>query len=825
MARFRAISAALVCLVFLCSSCATRNLVKKSNDLEKRGEYGDAYTNILYGLRASPNNKTLLAERSRLSELYTQSLVRQEATLPTNNLVGRIQLLQQAAQLESTNNELIKMTLRELQAQRSEIFKRADNLIASTNLTEFVADIEPIKEYIKYDTELRQKLIEAPGVTAKVEDLLTRLTKAGDLKETRRLALRCAQFWHSDNLESIKRNIDSRLRYIGFTNMLPPMAGDASLGSSATWYLIRAIVAPETKAVEDYQLASKQLQEAFLPTTKVFVKGVLSNNQKDALQSAILRLGTGATTCFFSSTVTNIPDLALVVTITDTASKLKADRRSVYSKYNAGNKKEPNPQYDSLSIQHQQLLANAQSAGNNYAANPGLITAIAAGKTRKNANEAAILLANTPRYLNVPDYQEYKVQQRDLVADCRVQSEVQIIDGISGSNLCQVPLEIKAEFKFTETSEAHPKDQNGYTNKIVPANWSEDCLQYFVNSNLEEIARKVSDVYDVTVLAMAAATIERGREQSGIEMALAWAIRTENGQAIQRGQEVEAMRLIQPQFEKMCFGETGATFEEFGVKIVECEMAHLGGLVSTKNQQLGEVVSRANPMAFHKVQTALVRPTKDISESLFSDKAKSSTTRAHTTPGIATAMRSTVTIFTDQGSGSGFVISTNGFIVSNFHVIEGAKRILIAGPDGRRVLAQVIESNTSRDLAVLKALEGHWVSVQLGDVDEVAIGEPAYAIGSPADVPENTVLDFTVTRGVVSGVRTFPSDANPNIQIEYIQTDAAINAGNSGGPLVNEAGKVIGVNTHKIVGRGVEGLSFSISINEVKKLYFRYLSN
>ena len=86
-------------------------------------------------------------------------------------------------------------------------------------------------------------------------------------------------------------------------------------------------------------------------------------------------------------------------------------------------------------------------------------------------------------------------------------------------------------------------------------------------------------------------------------------------------------------------------------------------------------------------------------------------------------------------------------------------------------------------------------------------------------------MQQTVTRGVVSGIRDFASEANANIKVEYIQTDAAINAGNSGGPLVNEAGKVIGVNTLKLVGRGVEGLSFAISINEVKKLFFRYLGN
>jgi serine protease Do len=157
-------------------------------------------------------------------------------------------------------------------------------------------------------------------------------------------------------------------------------------------------------------------------------------------------------------------------------------------------------------------------------------------------------------------------------------------------------------------------------------------------------------------------------------------------------------------------------------------------------------------------------------------------------------------------------------------VIDGAKRVLVAGSDGKKTLAAVVDFNASRDLAILKVAEGNWIAVQLGDVDGIGIGETVFAIGSPGG-SEDTVLDQTVTRGVISGIRGFPSEANPNIKVEYIQTDAAINAGNSGGPLVNEAGKVIGVNTQKLVGRGVEGLSFSISINEVKKLFFRYLDD
>lgn len=199
----------------------------------------------------------------------------------------------------------------------------------------------------------------------------------------------------------------------------------------------------------------------------------------------------------------------------------------------------------------------------------------------------------------------------------------------------------------------------------------------------------------------------------------------------------------------------------------------------------------------------------------------SSTT--HVNSALKDVLAATVTVFTDNGSGSGFAISTNGYFVTNQHVIAGASRVMIAGQDGKKISAEVVDSNEARDLAILKVAEGSWSPVQLGDMDDVEMGDSVFAIGSPGGV--DTVLDFTVTRGVVSSIREFPSAANPNINVQYIQTDAAINPGNSGGPLVNEAGKVIGVNSSKIVGVEQQGLGFAISVDEIKKLYFRYLNN
>jgi S1-C subfamily serine protease len=510
----------------------------------------------------------------------------------------------------------------------------------------------------------------------------------------------------------------------------------------------------------------------------------------------------------------------------------------VYSKYFAGNTQVPNPAYAEAQRAYMYAQALEQQQATRYQQqlqryaidcqnNPYALAPV-------RPNDWGSILAlgrlnRTAAYVEEPVYQDYQLKQNDLVTECRFQAEIRFGNSISGSNLFRVPMEGNQQFRFTETSEVRPNDVKGHANERAPANWAEDCLEKFVNSRLGETPSKVADLYCETVLARALDAIRRGEEQVGVEMALAWAMNSEKCRAVGRGQVSDwfaatEMHDLQNRFDNACFGAGGASLDGLWTNMVRGVMFQLGRVITPRSQAVGEAVSGADPMALRRSQTVLTRPTHDMSNRFLSVGAKSPTARMHATPSIAAVLRVTVTVFTDRGSGSGFVVSTNGFVVSNYHVIEGAKRVLIAGYDGKKTLAEVVDFNASRDLAILKVTEGSWTAAQLGDVDGIGVGDTVYAIGSPGG-SEGAVLDQTVTRGIISGIRDFPSEANSNIKIEYIQTDAAINAGNSGGPLVNEAGKVVGVNTQKLVGRGVEGLNFSMSINEVKKLFFRYLND
>ncbi|MCX7714786.1 MAG: trypsin-like peptidase domain-containing protein [Clostridia bacterium] len=172
-----------------------------------------------------------------------------------------------------------------------------------------------------------------------------------------------------------------------------------------------------------------------------------------------------------------------------------------------------------------------------------------------------------------------------------------------------------------------------------------------------------------------------------------------------------------------------------------------------------------------------------------------------------------------QGSGSGIIISSDGYIVTNEHVIDGASEISVILNTGDEYTATLVGKDTKTDLAVLKIDKTGLSAATLGDSTKVQVGELAVAIGNPL----GQEFAGTVTAGVVSAVnRTMTVD---NKTYNLIQTDAAINPGNSGGALVNQYGEVIGINTIKLSSTGVEGIGFAIAISEAKPIIDQLMQN
>lgn len=177
--------------------------------------------------------------------------------------------------------------------------------------------------------------------------------------------------------------------------------------------------------------------------------------------------------------------------------------------------------------------------------------------------------------------------------------------------------------------------------------------------------------------------------------------------------------------------------------------------------------------------------------------------------------------FEPAAQGSGIVISSDGYIITNAHVIQKADGIKVVLNNGEEYEARVVGADVRTDLAVIKIEANNLTFAELGNSDQIEMGESVIAIGNPSGLS----LAGSVTQGIVSGLDRAVKSAGSAYTINCIQTDAAINPGNSGGALVNQFGQVIGINSAKIAANDYEGIGFAIPINDAKPIIDDLIKN
>lgn len=198
--------------------------------------------------------------------------------------------------------------------------------------------------------------------------------------------------------------------------------------------------------------------------------------------------------------------------------------------------------------------------------------------------------------------------------------------------------------------------------------------------------------------------------------------------------------------------------------------------------------------------TSLNSAQSDIQQQVSKIKA---TTSSDFSGIIEDAIKGVVTIKTDVAQGSGFIITDDGYIITNAHVLSGARYANVYTYDNQEYSAKLTGYNINMDVAVLK-INGTFAKLPLGDSDSTKIGEKVIAIGNPLG------LSFSTSEGIISARDRLGDNNLPY----YFQTDASLNPGNSGGPLINTQGQVIGINNFKIAGG--ENIGFALEINHAK---------
>ena len=175
--------------------------------------------------------------------------------------------------------------------------------------------------------------------------------------------------------------------------------------------------------------------------------------------------------------------------------------------------------------------------------------------------------------------------------------------------------------------------------------------------------------------------------------------------------------------------------------------------------------------------------------------------------------------YTQEGAGSGWIIDPSGLIVTNDHVVEGANSVTVTLEDGRTFTAKAVYTDAFSDLAVVKIDAQNLPAARLGDSSMMRIGDWVVAIGNSLG------LGISATKGIISATGVSVTESGGNTLYDLIQTDAAINEGNSGGPLVNLAGEVIGINSVKVSDVGVEGMGYAVSMEEAYPLLQQLIAN
>lgn len=228
-------------------------------------------------------------------------------------------------------------------------------------------------------------------------------------------------------------------------------------------------------------------------------------------------------------------------------------------------------------------------------------------------------------------------------------------------------------------------------------------------------------------------------------------------------------------------------------------------LDKTKQELQNEIVDKIQ-MNNANISSRINELSKNLKQTETDIKKDVSTIQAKTSSDFSlvfeNSVSSVVSVRTDVSQGSGFIITPDGYLVTNAHVLEGASIIEAVTSDKDVKKLKLIGYNIDLDIALLK-MDGEYTYLELDNSDDTRVGEKVIAIGNPLG------LSFSVSEGIVSAVHRIGSNDLP----AYIQTDAALNPGNSGGPLINTNGKVIGINNFKTRG---ENLGFALESNYLK---------
>ena len=743
--------------LFFLASCASP--VSEANKLATSGNPQAAYDLLSSKLKEKPSDTIIAARLVHFGDILSSESYSQALSLPPGNLTEREHLLKKALSYTSSNSAGFQHDLQELYRLRKELLSR---LAMATKEQSTVAVFHLIKgdfTYYRDDTHLRGKLSEA---------LALRLINEAQI------------FSESGQLTSLKTIRDCVINF-GLAAEIGRQFNSV-VGTGIHKFLNHHV----SNAESTFTNGEKKMWGLLLGDTRsrlaldIIIYGTADRAVTDQIHLKLKeRLGSHFNLSFLDS-VPEVTDanVLLICDVQDSGTKLQETSESKYSQYYAGARTDPNPAYYRAKALYDNAVTN----------NDSFLTAYAQGS----------LLGLSPT-IQTSVYQDYTYERKTFSAEYFIE--------------CQLSLHLRADIVLTVDKKihknesrswyknigVHPRDsQTGsgsYTSEAVQDGFLTFATGVYADLSYEALT--LCSELSKTVIDSAIANL------SGQQLALGAAL----ANATNRPLSVE---------EAYPFVDLATNLERTAWRAASIREA-------LKRCGIELRLTDKEIVAALDVSLPIVENFASVQDAAFQRNpfSKSQKNTSHVNRVIEQLLETVVTVECRQSSGTGFFVSTNGHILTNFHVIDKAGEIYVRLFNGQRFPATVVDKNVNRDLAILRVSLEPTKAAKLGDPESISVGSEVYALGSPGGV--DSVLANSVTRGIVSAHRRFASETNDSVEVEMIQTDAAINPGNSGGPLVTATGEVIGINSWKVVGKSIQGLNFAISINEARKYFYRYM--
>jgi len=769
--------------------------VEEATKLAQSGNADAAYQHISKALAASPEDAKLKEQQVAFGDLAVADVLRRADKLPTNNLSGQEEVVRRARQYRSSHLADVENRLGALAAKKREVIELLAAQKNKPTLSECLAGLGSSAVFFKEDPELNAALTHAVGPQIGTE--ATRLAASGDFRNLLQLREDIVRFGLGGSYQTeFNIAVDA-----GFRTLLERRVSEVvpldNRGEVALWAALLGH-------------SDRRLKLA------ISIQGTVSQDFIEPLRNQIGALLGGSFKISFLSKPSDWKkdtDLLAAIELTDSGLKSEEQSAKKYSKYYAGSRQDPNPAYTQAQNAYTAAKANEdrawqvyQSAQQQYQAalaqaNASHTPAFLSPPVEPNsfASQFALgRLQSTAPTIDTPVYQDYEYVEKTTIANHFAELAIHLTLRADEFISTDTSYADKLRSPWYENLGVHPRD-----NSIGHGNYSPEAVQREAATFMGTFAKGAADKMTVALKDLALLTMGSAADQHlGQRFALGAAIACATTKPLDAEEAYPLAQAFQPQSPLKWRAE---------VILAALKRAHV------TPEKIPQDLA-ADLSARFALTTAANPRTEPGSKPADTSVPRSASAA---TPALEHLLSAVVTVLTNDGSGTGFFVSAKGKLLTNYHVIEGAKEIYVRLRTGERLPAIVIDKNVNRDLAILQVSDGNYPVASLGDPETISVGTEVYAVGSPGGV--TGILDYSVTRGIISAHRRFTSETNTAVELELLQTDAAINPGNSGGPLSTLDGHVVGINTWKVIGKAVQGLNFAVSINEARKYFYRHM--